>query len=200
MVRTVRLTQGPDVPHLSDGAKTLQFTSKLSLFLPYMQSPLVVDIKKSKLRATAKAFVPSATVTRAPSPALNEQALMSREVPQPVATISVEDLEAPDIPEEIKAAIVIQVAYKRTLRRRAAPSPQDGKVKMWYDQCVCARMRLQGPKKYSKYFLGPLVHVLIWADSLVCLLKSRKEEVKKKFKNADHIQIEDLTERLTTCK
>ena len=149
------------------------------------------------LRPTAKPFIsqaPSATL------ALNEQALINRGTVEPAATISVEYLEAPATPEEVKAATVIQVAYRRVLRRRAGPPPKVERVKWWYDQCANAQIHLQGPKAYSKYFLGPLVHVLIWADAMVCLLKNRRDRVKKKFRPAEHTQIEDLMERLAVCK
>ena len=202
MVRTVQSTQDQNASDASDGLTILTFTSELSLFSQYKSSPLVViDVKGSKLRPIAKPFVPlalSTTVTRAPSPALNEQAL--RGTAEPTATISVEDLEAPAMPEEVNAATVIQVAYRRALRRRAGPPPEDGRVKWWYDQCVNARMHLQGPKAYSKYFLGPLVHVLIWAEAMVRLLRNRKDRVKKKFRPVEHTQIEDLMERLAVCK
>jgi hypothetical protein len=203
MVRTVRSTQGQDAPDPSHGLTVLTFTSESSLFLQYKSSPLVIDVRRSKLRATAKTFVPQAlstTVTRAPSPALNEQALMNRGTVEPAATITVEELQAPATPEEINAAIVIQVAYRRALRRRAGPPPKDGRVKWWYDQCVEAQMHLRGPKSYSKYFLGPLVHALIWADAMVRLLRNRKDRAKKKFRPADHRQIEDLMERLAVCE
>ena len=203
MVRTVRSTQGQDSPDPSDGLTVLTFTSERSPFSQYMSSPLVIDVRRSKLRATAKIFTPlalSTAVTRAPSPALNEQALMNRGTVEPTATISVEDLQAPATPGEIRAAIVIQVAYRRVLGRRAGPPPKDGRVKWWYDQCVNAQAHLQGPKTYSKYFLGPLIHALIWADAMVRLLKNRKERAKKKFKPADHRQLEDLMERLDVCR
>ena len=204
MVRTVRLSQAQDAPDSSDGLTVLSFTSESSLFLRYKSSPLVIDVRRSMLRATATTFVPqasalSAAVTRAPSPAPNEQVLMNRGTAEPAATISVEDLQAQATPEEIKAAIVVQVAYRRALRRRAGPPPKDGRVKLWYDQCVNAQMHLQGPKRYSKYFLGPLVHVLIWAEAMVRLLKNRNDRVKKKFRRTDHTRIEDLMERLTVC-
>ena len=203
MVRTVLSTRDQNSSDLSEGLTVLTFTSEHSLFSQYRSSPLVIDVRGSKLRPTAKPFVsqaPSTTVTRAPSPAPNEQALMNRGTVEPAATVSVEDLETPATPEEVKAATVIQVAYRRVLRRRAGPPPKDGRVKWWYDQCVNAQMHLQGPKAYSKYFLGPLVHVLIWADAMVRLLKNRRDRVKKKFRPAEHTQIEDLMERLTVCK
>jgi len=93
IVRTVRLAQGQNPPDPSDGLTVLPFTGELSLFAPYILSPLVNDIRKSKLRATAKTFVPkplarSATVTRAPSPALNEQGLKKREMAELAVPIS----------------------------------------------------------------------------------------------------------------
>jgi len=219
MVRTVRSTQGRDAPDPSHGLMVLTFTSESTLFSQYQSSPLVIDVRRSMLRPTAKTFVPQAlstTVTRAPSPASNEQALMNRGTVEPAATISAEGLQATATSEEINAAIVIQVAYRqvlrrraaiviqlayrRALRRRASPLPKDGRVKWWYDQCVDAQIHLQGPKSYSKYFLGPLVHALIWADALVRLLRNRKDRAKKKFRPADHRQIEDLMERLAVCQ
>ena len=199
----VRLRQGGPSSSAPDGLTVMQFSSELSLFSPYIQSPLVFDIRKSRLRAAAKTFVPQASalsvdLTRAPSPALNEQAPTSRV--EPTATISIKDLEAPAMAEEIEAAIVIQVAYRRALKRRAAPPPKDGRVKLWYCRCIDAQMHLRGSKTYLKYFLGPLVHVLIWADSMVRLLRKRKDRAKKKFRHADHRQIEDLMERLAVCK
>jgi len=203
MVRTVQSTQVQDAPDPSHGPTILTFTSEPSLFLQYKSSLLVIDVRRSKLRAIAKTFVPqalSSTVTRAPSPAIHEEALMNRGIVEPAATITVEDLQAPAKPKEVNAAIVIQVAYRRALRRRAGPPPEDGRVKWWYDQCVDAHIHLQGPKSYSKYFLGPLVHALIWTDAMVRLLRNRKDRAKKKFKPADHRQIEDLMERLAVCQ
>jgi len=207
MVRTVQLIQGQHPHDPSDGLTVLPFTSELSLFAPYILSPLVNDIRKSKLRATAKTFVPkplarSATVTRAPSPALNEQGLKNTGMADPAVPISVEDLEAPATPREIKAATVIQMAYRLALGRREAPPSKDRRVKLWYDQCIGAQISLQGPKIYLKYFLGPLVHALIWADTMVRLLKNRKDRIKKKFRPAqiEHTQIEDLMTRLAVCK
>jgi hypothetical protein len=226
--KMLRLVQGHcSSSTSSDGLAVMQFSSEPGLFSPYVQSPLVFDISKSKLCPTATVFVPrasvlSATAARAltvsqnmynkfakvlglaqqnnerPEVPLNEQALMNRRTSRP---ISVEDLEAPATPEEIRAAIVIQVAYKRALRRRAAPPPKDERVKLWYEQCLDAQTHLQGPKSYSQYFLGPLVHVLIWVDTLVRLLKSRRERIRRRLnKNTDHIQIEDLMERWTICE
>jgi hypothetical protein len=204
--KMVRLIQGQPSSSTSDGLTVVQFSSKRNLLSQYIQSPLVFDIRKSKLRPTAKPFVPrssveSATPVRAPSPAPNEQVFKNTGRVEPVATISLEDIRAPATPEEIKAAITIQVAYRRALRRREDLPSKDGRVKLWYDQCIDAQTHLQGPKTYSKYFLGPLVHVLIWADALVRLLKNRRERVKKKLhKNVDHIQLEDLMERMTMSK
>jgi hypothetical protein len=190
MVRTVRSTQGQNAPDPSHGLTVLTFTSEFSLFLQYETSPLVIGIRRSKPQAL------STTVAR---PALNEQALMNKGTIELAATISVEELQAPATPE-INAAIVIQVAYRRALRRRAGPPPKDGRVKWWYDQCVDAHMHLQGSKAYSKYFLGPLVHALVWADAMVGLLRNRKDRAKKKFRSADYRQIEDLMERLAVCQ
>jgi len=207
IVRTVQLAQGQNPLDPSDGLTVLPFTDERSLFAPYISSPLVSDIRKSKLRATAKTLVskPSAlysTVTRAPSSALNEQGLKNRGMAEPTAPISVEDLDAPPTPGETKAATVIQMAYRRALGRREAPPPKDRRVKQWYDQCVGAQIYLQGPKIYSKYFLGPLVHALIWADTMVRLLKHRKDLIKKKFgpTQIEHTQIEDFMTRLAVCK
>ena len=182
----------------------MQFSSELSLFSPYLQSPLVFDIRKSRLRATAKIFVPqalalSSTVTHAPK----EQAPMSKDAVEPAATISVKDLEAPATPQETHAAIVIQVAYRRALQRRAGLSPKDERVKLWYSQCVDAQVHLRGSRTYLQHFLGPLVHVLIWADAMVRLLKNRRDRARKKFRpanHAHHTQIEELMERLAVCK
>ena len=190
----------------------MQFSSELSLFSPYLQSPLVFDIRKLRLRATAKKFVPKAlalpsTVTHAPSPTLNEQAPMSRSRVEPAATISVNDLEAPATPEEIDAAIVIQVAYRRAIQRREAITPKDEIVKMWYRQCVDAQVHLRGSRTYLQHFLGPLVDVLIWADAVVRLLKNRRDRVRKEINHAQieklmkhHKQIEGLMEHLAVCK
>jgi len=207
MVRTVQLAQGQHPPDPSDGLTVLPFTGELSLFAPYILSPLVNDIRKSKLRVTAKTLGPKplalySTIARAPSPPLNGQGIKYRGMAEPTAPISVEDLEAPATPEEIKAATVIQMAYRRALRRRGTPPPKDRRVKLWYDQCVDAQIYLQGPKIYLKYFLGPLVHALIWADTMVRLLKNKKDRIKKKFRPAQtkHTHIEDLMARMAVCK
>ena len=201
----------------------MHFSSELSLFSPYIQSPLAFDTRKSRLRATAKIFVPqalalSSTVTHAPK----EQAPMSKDTVEPAATISVKDLEAPATPQETHAAIVIQVAYRRALQRRethaaiviqvayrralqrrAALPPKDERVKLWYSQCVDSQVHLRGSRTYLQHFLGPLVHVLIWADAMVRLLKNRRDRARKKFRPANlahHTQIEEFMERLAVCK
>ena len=129
MVRTVQFTQRHDAPDPSDDLTVLQFTDEISLFRPYTLSPLVIDLRKSKLCATAKTFLPvlSTTVTRATGPTFNDKALINRWTVETAATLSVEELEAPATPEEVKAAIVIQVAYKRALKWRAALLPEDGR-------------------------------------------------------------------------
>jgi len=201
MVRTVRSNQGQDASDPPHGLIT--FTNESTLFSQYQSSLLVIDVRRSRLRPTAKTFVPqalSSTVTRAPSPTMYEQALMSRGAVGPTTTISVEGSQVPATPEEINAAVVIQVAYTRALRRRAGPLPKDRRVKLWYDQCVNAQIHLQGPKSYSKYFLGPLVHALIWADTMVRILRKRRDRANEKSRPAHNSQIEDWMERLAVCQ
>lgn len=119
---------------------------------------------------------------------------------EPLGTVSVEDLETPATAEEILAVLAIQTAYRTWRRRREANGKADGRVTKWYNQCIDAKPELGGPTSYNRYFLGPLVHVLIWVERAIQILKREKEAVQKEFKGIQPRRFEDLGDRLATCK
>lgn len=197
VVRLV-LDAGPQVTPSKGKLVDLRFSSESAFYHHFAASPILTGTAKSRLAGIAK---PCVLDRSQPPPApVQGQYIIRTPTARPSATVSVKDLEAPATAEEDLAALAIQLAYKMWCQRREANKKADERIAKWHNQCLKVRPLLGGPKSYTKYFLGPLVHVLIWVESAIHILEREREAVQKEFKKPNHKLLEGLEDRFVTCR
>lgn len=202
MVRLVQISK-PHPSQIEKGLVPLPFRDWADLCATFTSSPLL--IRKITFRAAPQPVIPEPIHEVESRPQTSEvtsiAGLDSKETGVTTSLLSVEDMRAPVPAEEIRAAEVIQSAYRKARRRRrTAPKKTDEVFKKWYRQCAEVRNKLSGSRTYQIYLLGPLPHILVWADAAVRCLKSRRDGVRAKFKGACHTEIEDLSDHLNVCR
>lgn len=181
---------------IKKGLVLLPFRNEADLFDTFTSS-----LMKSTFRAAAQTLIPE-SIYEAESrshPSEVTSTVDSKDRAITTSLLSVEDMRAPIPEEEIRAALVIQCAYRKA-RRRKSIKETDEVFKKWYHECVGVRNMLSGPRTYQMYLLGPLPHALVWADAVVRCLKSRRDIVRAKFKEVCHTEIEELNDRLNVCR
>jgi len=193
--KMVRLVLDDD-PQATPSKSKLRFPNEAAFFRHFAASPLLTGTEISKLAANSEPFV----LDHAQPPSAPEQSRsvigIGKPTAEPLSTVSIEDLETPATTEEVLAVVAIEMAYKTLRWRRETNGKADERITRWHDQCLEVRSVLNAPRSYIKYFLGPLVHVLIWVESATQVLKRQKDAVKKDFTKAKHIFLEDLVDRL----
>jgi hypothetical protein len=196
MVRLVQ-TPKPHIQQIEKGLVLLPFRNEAELFAAFT-SPLPI-VRESTFRAAAQTSLPESIREVEPRSHISEVTstggLDSKDRATTTSLLSVEDMRAPVPEEEIRAALVVQSAYRRACRRTAIKKT-DEVFKKWYNECVEVRDTLSASRTYQIYLLGPLPHALVWADAVVRCLKSRCESVRAKFKEACHTEIEELSDQL----
>jgi len=201
MVRLVQ-TSRPYSHQIEKGLVSLPFKNEADLFATFTSSSLLA-IRESTFQIAAQPFIPETTQEVEPlshaSEVVSIVGLDSKDRGTATSLVSVEDLRAPIPREEIRAAQVIQAAYRKACRRTSIKKT-DEVFKNWYSQCVEVRHMLSDPLTYQMYLMGPLPHALVWADAVVRCLKSRCDSVKAKFKEACHTDIEELSDHLNACR
>ena len=195
-------TSKPSSHQIEKGLSSLSFRNEADLCATFTSSPLLIT-GKSTLRAAARPFIPewiheieSRSHTLGVKPIVG---LDSKDAGIATSLLSVEDMQAPIPKEEIRAAMIIQAAYRKACRRTALKKT-DEVFKKWYEQCAEVRNKLSVPHYYQIYLLGPLPHALVWADAAIRCLKSRRDSVRAKFKEACHTEIEELSDHLNACR
>lgn len=200
IVRLVQ-TSRPYSHRIEKGLASLPFRNEADLCATFTSSPLLIT-SQSNLRVTAQPFIPESihgVESRPQTPDLTSGVGLGAKHAGTTSLLSVEDMKAPIPKEEIEAAKVIQTAYRKA-RRRTAFKKTDGVFKKWYDQCVEVCNTLPVLRPYQIYLLGPVPHVLVWADAVIKSLKSRRDHVRAKFKEACHTEIEELSDHLNACR
>ena len=198
----VRLDQ-TSKPHrqIEKGLESLPFRNEADLFATFTSSLSIT--RKPTSRAAAQSPAPDSihqVELRSHTPEVTSiVGLDSKDRAITTSLLSVEDMRAPIPEEEIRAALVIQSAYRKACRRTAIKKT-DEVFKKWYRECVEVRDMLSGSRTYQMYLLGPLPHALVWADAVVRCLKSRRDSVRARFKEACHTEIEDLSDHLNMCR
>ena len=182
--------------HIKKGLVSLPFRNEADLFDTFTSS-----LMKSTFRAAAPSFISKSihgVESRShPSEVTSIVDLKDRAIT--TSLLSVEDMRAPVPEEEIRAALVIQCAYRKACRRKSIKET-DEVFNKWYRECVEVRNIQSCPRTYQMYLLGPLPHALVWADAVVRCLMSRRDIVRAKFKDVCHTEIEELNDRLNTCR
>lgn len=177
----------------------LPFKNEAELFATFTSSLPI--IRKSTFLGAAPSFIPELTHEGESQSHHSEVTSIVDSKDRAITTslLSVEDMQAPIPEEEIQAARAIQCAFRKACRRNAIKKTDEAFTTR-YRECVEVRNILSGPRTYQIYFLGPLPHVLVWADAVVRCLKSRGDIVRAKFKTVCHTEIEELNDHLNVCR
>ncbi|KAF9647525.1 hypothetical protein BDM02DRAFT_3187952 [Thelephora ganbajun] len=101
-------------------------------------------------------------------------------------------------PEEIQAALTIEAAYYRVIKRRKeVPKGIDAtRARLWsllHDRA--SSMEWPRHKRYKLLMQGPLVHVLVCLGSIKMCADQINRDAKKQLQGDDHRRLEELIER-----
>jgi hypothetical protein len=103
--------------------------------------------------------------------------------------------------EELHAAKVILEAYKRASNRRFAQDGSSGAQAMHIAAFRTYAKKLEWPNQcYRFLFLGPLPHLLVCVDAIHDHHQFIKGRIKKRFKAAQHGELEDLSKQQTEVR
>jgi hypothetical protein len=120
-----------------------------------------------------------------------------------VRSAVLERAQRPPSEVELRAASLIQRAYKRVVRHRRGKSREALSVARAVHFTTCWRQaqEMLWPYRYYRLlFLGPLPHVLLCLDSVYTYASSTKAKMKKRLQVAKHEELEDLSIRQTEAK
>lgn len=110
--------------------------------------------------------------------------------------------------EEIRAAMVIQQAFKRGHRRAGRRKAEMAKSNLaascasFFAICLKEAESIDWPNRaYRLRFLGPLPHLLLCLDTVHTAAQKQKKQIKKDLREAKHEKLEALDKQLTqlTC-
>ena len=106
--------------------------------------------------------------------------------------------DASPSPEEVRAALTIEVAYRRVIARKKADLKR---VRFWsllHDRA--SSMKWPKEKRYKLLMQGPLGHVLACLDGIKMFADQTNRDSKKQLHGADHTRLEELIERSDTSR
>ncbi|KAJ6519176.1 hypothetical protein C8R45DRAFT_1204389 [Mycena sanguinolenta] len=106
--------------------------------------------------------------------------------------------------EEIRAALVIQQAFKRAHRRAEKRKAEMAKPSLsascanFFAICLKEAEGIDWPNKaYRLRYLGPLPHLLLCLDVVLTAAQKQKRQIKKDLREATHEKLEALDKQLT---
>ncbi|KAF7367508.1 UvrD-like helicase ATP-binding domain-containing protein [Mycena sanguinolenta] len=106
--------------------------------------------------------------------------------------------------EEIRAASVIQQAFKRAQRRAERRKAEMAKPNLsascsnLFVICLKEAEGIDWPNKtYKLQYLGPLPHLLLCLDVVLTTAQKQKKQIKKDLREATHEKLEALDKQLT---
>ncbi|KDQ17181.1 hypothetical protein BOTBODRAFT_185909 [Botryobasidium botryosum FD-172 SS1] len=113
-----------------------------------------------------------------------------------------EDLAMELTEEQRVAAIQIQRAYRRCLRRRAALQEAQRKPALRYfiscmNTALGSGIDAKLSRSYMHFFRGPLPHILAFIETVRDLSLQRKDEAKRQCRVAVHTELEKVQQDLT---
>jgi len=100
--------------------------------------------------------------------------------------------EAPPSPEEVRAALTFEAAYRRVMARKKADLKR---VRLWsllHDRA--SSMEWPKEKRYKLLMQGPLGHVLACLDDIKMFADQTNKDSNKQLHGADHTRLEELIE------
>ncbi|EPQ56619.1 hypothetical protein GLOTRDRAFT_138299 [Gloeophyllum trabeum ATCC 11539] len=218
-----RLVQLHDVRHPAPSRSVLQNVQKLVYKnVDDICNLLLVTSGSSEpalLRPNAESFTPRASVpgiregiSEGPAAPADDAEEDLQDIPEEVAPDIVEEgLEANEdiggeytwantiTPERIRAVTIIQTAYRNVRRRQrmldACLSTRTGRL--WRACSDIAQSTDSMEKRYRSLFLGPFVHALLCLEVLYSYASLGKDGAKKRFKKAQHQELEETSEQMT---
>ena len=101
--------------------------------------------------------------------------------------------EAPPSPEEVRAALTFEAAYRRVMARKKEDLKR---VRLWsllHDRA--SSMEWPKEKRYKLLMQGPLGHVLACLDDIKMFADQANMDLRKQLHGADHTMLEELIER-----
>ena len=189
-----------------EGVKQRVFRDTFTLFLAYAASPLVKVALKSKLRASAKPFVPQILRSTSLQPegdtiSVNHVQDPSQAETQhlPTKFLDVSNLEDPFTDNERDAARKIQAFYRRFSRRMKSRSKPDP-VEHWFKECLAISVSLQLSRPYRATFLGPFPHFLLCVDAFRRHQENQRIYASKHARIVDQSNLENATEQLAKIR
>jgi hypothetical protein len=192
------LTTTPKTLNPIPGVRYIYFTSKEDLHfqLGFLKSPIPLI---SSLDPTAKEFIP-ANFSTAAVPATVEE---SEESIQMIEADALSDLEVANRkaianpPSEEESRMVTWCARRYRRRVQLRNSPRSGNH--FYDTCV-TRVNAQETSPfvngYSKYYLGPLPHLLAWLERAAKRSVDTKKRQSQKLVQVSHEVYDQMIEKI----
>lgn len=198
------------------GVPQESFHSTEALFHCFITSPLVNVGKKSKLRPTAKEFVPGNPSTRAvvdhktstsskPEGGAGDASTGKAPVPSQeiLFTESMDEshLKESYTKEEVQAVNTIKIAYMRYRKRHRAESvtPNREAVEKWFKRFSNLQNSRHISKRYLAILRGPLSHFMICLDAYRVEVAQQKVNAKRTL-TGDHRLLEEALSRMSDIK
>ncbi|TCD62368.1 hypothetical protein EIP91_006977 [Steccherinum ochraceum] len=173
-----------------------------------------------RLRADAEAFVPRAlpasTADEAEEDGPEDEVIRDNE--DDVGVAQAEDLQAaelsidaerveqaviPPTEQEIEAARLIQLFYRKTLRHRKVRATAASEARTrWFKGYLRAVKQYPGVlnKPYERLFLGPLPHALVCLEKMSLNTDSAKKKALIRLRTTQHRDIEDAQEQFDKAR
>ena len=105
--------------------------------------------------------------------------------------------EAPVSPEEVRAALTIEAAYRRAMARKKEVLKLKGdnatRARLWsFLRDRASSMEMPRHKHYRLLMQGPLVHVLVCLDNIKMFAEQAKSDLMKQIQGCDHQRLEEF--------
>lgn len=198
-VRRVFFKTIEDVPRLLSDASTPSFLSSLRpdapTFVPRARQNATPDDTKDQRDK------PGEFEVDIEEPDVEHMDVLSpNNVVESIASTALSVEHKPPSAEQIHAARVFQVAYRKAMsrRRKMVKTAAEASRASLFDACLAESRTMEWPHNYYRLlFLGPLPHVLVCISGVQSYVVAAKEKAKKRWSRASHQELEDIGKRRT---
>lgn len=197
-VRRVFFKTNEDVPRLLSDASTPSFLSSLRpdapTFVPRARQNATPEAKDQRDN-------PGEFEVDIEEPDVEHMdVLSSHNIVESIASTALPVEHKPPSAEQIHAARVFQVAYRRAMsrRRKMVKTAAEASRASLFDACLAESKTMEWPHNYYRLlFLGPLPHILVCLGGVQSYAAGAKETAKKRWSMASHQELEDIGKRMT---
>lgn len=167
----------------------------------------------SNLRPDAAVFVPKPRVNivseevedaepeEIEEPEVDNTDIVGAGTSESISITALPEANLPPSEEQIHATRIIQIAYRKLLRRRhkSTKSALEASRASFFDECLKESLKMEWPNGiyYRLLFLGPLPHVLACLSVAHSWAFDTKARNKERLTVALHQELEDVLKRLT---